>query len=335
MSNKARKMNYKNKDCLGCGVSFKPKSSINVYCDDCYSERCKQTCEFCGEVFSKPNPAAPRKSCGSIECTVKARKQSYKQRTGYDTPLKDPKARAKGVKTYRAKTGYDNPSQNPEVREARKLDYLYKTGYTHQSKNPEVIAKIREANIKKFGIDNFRRLHFKNKELFSKEKIIEYFNIKDNFISFEKRVEIGEFFGIASSKDALRTLRTLGFELESAQGFSQGEIKLRNLLLSMGLTEDMMIYNDRSVVYSAYKGMMELDVYIPALKIAIEFNGRFRHPDDEYYKGLTKEQYKTEICWNKGIKLYHIWDDENLIEKVNEIQEIQEFLKGANDEKVS
>ena len=335
MSNKTRKMNYKNKDCLDCGLSFKPKSSINVYCDDCYSERCKQTCEFCGEVFSKPNPAAPRKSCGSHNCILKARAKTNIERTGFFSPLSNPEVRARATATYREKTGYDNSSQNPSVKKARKEAYLAKTGYTHQSKNPEVRAKIREANIKKFGIDNFRRLHFKNKELFSKEKIIEYFNIKDNFISFEKRVEIGEFFGIASSKDTLRTLRTLGFELESAQGFSQGEIKLRNLLLSMGLTEDMMIYNDRSVVYSAYKGMMELDVYIPSLKIAIEFNGRYRHPDEEYYKGLTKEQYKTEICWNKGVKLYHIWDDENLIEKVNEIQEIQEFLKGAKDEKVS
>lgn len=335
MRNKASKMHYKNKYCIDCGISFTPKSSINVYCSDCYSERCKQTCEFCGKVFSKPNPAAPRKCCGSIECTVKARKQSYKQKTGYDSPLSNPLVRAKGVNTYKNKTGFDNPSKNPEVIESRKQDYLNKIGYTHQFKSPKVKAKIKEANLKKFGIENVQRLHFKNKEFFNKEKIIEYFNIIDNFISFEKRVEIGEFFGIASSKGALRTLRTLGFELESSKGCSQGEIKLRNLLLSMGLPEDMMIYNDRSVVYSAYKGMMELDIYIPDLKIAIEFNGRYRHPDKEYYNGLTKEQYKTEICWNKGIKLYHIWDDENLVEKVNEIQEIQEFLKGAKDEKVS
>ena len=38
---------------------------------------------------------------------------------------------------------------------------------------------------------------------------------------------------------------------------------------------------------------------------------------------------------SKGIKLYHIWDYEDLVEKVNEIQEIQEFLKGVKDEKVS
>lgn len=335
MSNKSKKMNYKNKDCLDCGVSFNPKSSINVYCDDCYSERCKQMCQFCGKVFFKPNPAAPRKCCGSYDCILKARAKTNIERTGFETPLSDPEVRAKSTATYRAKTGYDNPSQNPEVRKARREAYLAKTGYTHQYKNPEVQAKIKEANKQNFGIDNFQRLHFKNKEFFSKEKIIERFNIIDNFISFEKRVEIGEFFGIASSKGALRTLRTLGFELESAQGYSQGEIKLRSLLLSMGIPEDMMVYNDRSIVYSAYKGMMELDVYIPALKIAIEFNGRYRHPDEEYYRGLTKEQYKTQICQNNDIKLYHIWDDENLIEKVNEIQEIQEFLKGAIDEKVS
>ena len=90
-----RKMNYKNKNCLDCDISFKPKSSINVYCDDCYKERCKKICEFCGAVFYKPAPSAPRKSCGSKECVVKAREKSHFKHTGFKQPLSNPDIRKK------------------------------------------------------------------------------------------------------------------------------------------------------------------------------------------------------------------------------------------------
>ena len=320
-------MNYKNKICLDCNLSFKPKSSINVYCDDCYKERCKQMCEFCGTTFYKPAPSATRKSCGSKECVVKAREKSHFEHTGFKQPLSNPNIRKKIEENYIEKTGFKNPSQNPEVARKRREKYFQKTGYYHQSQNPEVLNKIKTSSENKFGIDNYKRLHFKNKELFSREKIIEIFNIENNFISFSLRNKIAEFFGIKGGKTGLTTLRTLGFNVETQRGNSFGEIKLREILIKKGVPEEITIYNDRSVVKSAFKGMMELDVFIPSLNIAIEFNGRYRHPDKEYYSGLNKEDWKTLQCKKSNIKLYHIWDDENIEYRINSIKEIKDFIK--------
>lgn len=52
----------------------------------------------------------------------------------------------------------------------------------------------------------------------------------------------------------------------------------------------------------------ELDIYIPSLNFAIEYNGNFWHSDD--IVGKNKHLYKTELCKEKGIKLLQIFEDE-------------------------
>ena len=54
---------------------------------------------------------------------------------------------------------------------------------------------------------------------------------------------------------------------------------------------------------------LELDIYIPSLKLAIEYNGSFWHS----LKKLNDKNYhlnKTKLCEEKGIKLIHIFEHE-------------------------
>jgi hypothetical protein len=53
---------------------------------------------------------------------------------------------------------------------------------------------------------------------------------------------------------------------------------------------------------------MELDIYIPEKKLAIEFDGLYWHNDN-----IVKPNYhlnKTELCEKQGIKLIHIFENE-------------------------
>ena len=62
-------------------------------------------------------------------------------------------------------------------------------------------------------------------------------------------------------------------------------------------------------------GSQELDIVIPELKIAIEFNGSFWHNSD--VKDKFYHYRKTQRCLQKGYRLIHIWEDEwdnNLIQ---------------------
>ena len=63
------------------------------------------------------------------------------------------------------------------------------------------------------------------------------------------------------------------------------------------------IESDRSVL-----GNLELDILIPSLNTAIEFNGLYWHSDK--YKHNNYHLDKTKNCLAKGIKLIHIFEDE-------------------------
>lgn len=54
---------------------------------------------------------------------------------------------------------------------------------------------------------------------------------------------------------------------------------------------------------------LELDIYIPDHKLAIEFNGLYWH---DYFRTGDKFYHmrKTELCRRNGIQLLHIWEDD-------------------------
>jgi hypothetical protein len=53
---------------------------------------------------------------------------------------------------------------------------------------------------------------------------------------------------------------------------------------------------------------MEIDIYLPDIKLGIEFNGIFWHSDK--YKSKKYHLNKTNMAEDKGIKLIHIWEDD-------------------------
>ena len=81
------------------------------------------------------------------------------------------------------------------------------------------------------------------------------------------------------------------------------------------------IHNDRSVIHP-----YELDIYLPDLQLAIEYNGDYWHANPKYYsedetiniKGTEylvseiwkRDQKKLEYCNDKNITLVTIWEDD-------------------------
>ena len=63
------------------------------------------------------------------------------------------------------------------------------------------------------------------------------------------------------------------------------------------------IESDRKIL-----GGKELDIYLPVLNLAFEFNGLYWH--SELYKEKNYHLDKTESCLEKGIQLVHVWEDD-------------------------
>lgn len=85
--------------------------------------------------------------------------------------------------------------------------------------------------------------------------------------------------------------------------FSNYEIELGDYIASI-IGEDKIIRNDRNILCGN-----ELDIFIPSLNIAFEFDGLYWH--SEIQKPNKKYHLiKTEECEKKGIQLIHIFEDE-------------------------
>jgi RimJ/RimL family protein N-acetyltransferase len=61
--------------------------------------------------------------------------------------------------------------------------------------------------------------------------------------------------------------------------------------------------NDRTILNGK-----EVDIYLPDLKIALEFNGLYWHTEEYISKYYHKE--KTELALTKGVRLIHLWEDD-------------------------
>jgi len=89
-------------------------------------------------------------------------------------------------------------------------------------------------------------------------------------------------------------------------GKSMGELEIVEFIKEL-FPEIEVIQNDRKKI-----APKELDVYIPSLGIAIEFNGIYSHSSIYHYvdKSFDKHKHvkKTMACENMGIKLIHITD---------------------------
>lgn len=77
----------------------------------------------------------------------------------------------------------------------------------------------------------------------------------------------------------------------------------------------------------------ELDVYIPSLNLAFEFNGLYWHSDR--FKADKYHMEKTTLCKDKGIRLIHIWEDSWAFRQDRVKSIIKNALNQSNDVKYS
>lgn len=163
----------------------------------------------------------------------------------------------------------------------------------------------------------------KKKEDFIKEAIEKhgdrYTYSKLNYIDNKEQVEIickkhGSFFQSPSNH-----LGGSGCSKCSNNQTSKPENELQEFVKSFYSIE----INNRKIL----KGK-ELDIYIPELKKAIEFNGLYWHYSKKYFVA-GKHALKSNICREKGIILLHLREDLWKKDKEKMKQIILKFLENG------
>lgn len=99
--------------------------------------------------------------------------------------------------------------------------------------------------------------------------------------------------------------------------FSKAEIEIKEFIEKYQEIE----HSNRKIL----KNKFEIDIYIPSLKIAIEYNGLYYH-SDKFHKS-NYHLNKTIQCRDKGIRLIHIFEDEWIHKKDIVKSNILEIIK--------
>jgi hypothetical protein len=105
---------------------------------------------------------------------------------------------------------------------------------------------------------------------------------------------------------------------------SKMELQLRKYVTSLGYD---FIPNDRTTVVNEESGhFLELDLWFPDIRKAIEFNGTYWHQSEKRKK---KDNIKKEFCDWKGINLM-IVEEEDWSNRREEVEgTVREFLENS------
>jgi len=103
-------------------------------------------------------------------------------------------------------------------------------------------------------------------------------------------------------------------------GVSRSEIDLRNEVIN--IVGNNIEFNVRNVI-----GSYELDIYVPDIKLAIEYCGLYWHSD--LFKNKFYHLNKLKLCNDKGIKLITVFEDELLSNKSIVVSRLKDII-GSN-----
>lgn len=297
---------------------------INDESDYIVCKKCKNRVSFNRNWKLGYKEYCSTKCSQSSQLTKEKRKKTNLEKWGVDNPSKSDIVKLKQKNTNIERWGFKSTFQNDNVREKWSKTIKNKFGVEHIFQSNLVKEKSKETNLEKWGREHFVQsdaykqrlldINFSDKlrNIYFKKHIDKYENYDLKFISLENRIveiysnKCGHTFSI--HYDSLKRRIENNYEYcnicnPNNSGQSQEEKNIINWIRSLNIN---LLERDRSLG-------IELDIYIPHMKIAIEYNGLYWH--SELYKDNLYHLNKTEICRNNGIELIHIWEDDWLYKR--------------------
>jgi hypothetical protein len=113
-----------------------------------------------------------------------------------------------------------------------------------------------------------------------------------------------------------------------ANNLSKNENEVYDFIVE-NLGKENVIKSERSILEHG----SEIDVYIPSLKLGIEYNGCRWH-SEQFGKDKYYHLKKTEECNKKGVSLIHIFEDEYKNKKDIVLSKIRHLIKCDNQPKI-
>ena len=224
-----------------------------------------------------------------------------------DYPLQNNEIKAKVNATNQEKYSANRFTQTEDGKNKLKETTQERYNEDNVSKLQWVKDKIRNTNLEKYNRPYAQLRHIKNYENFNEEYIKANFTTQ-GVVTLEDRMRFQEYFGISDLDNALKKLKSLNIECELSLSSSMAQMSVCKKLQEK-YPELTFIENDRSVIRNPETGnQLEIDILVKKneeIVCGIEYNGIKWHDKEN----PVKEELKTRLCSEKGIKLFHIWED--------------------------
>jgi predicted transcriptional regulator len=220
------------------------------------------------------------------------------EKYGVEHPLQHPELHRKFTDTMIERYGCAHALQYNAFADQFKQSMISTYGVSSMLELPEVQQKIKATMMDRYGVEFANQKHYS-------EVVISLLNDPDWLYNQHNTLHktltrIAEDLGIAQSTVGVY-FKKYNIEVLT-HNTSQGERDMVEYIKS--IYSGTVITSDRSTITP-----LELDILLPDLNIAIEYNGVFWHSE---LSGKDKKYHinKTNLCATKGIRLIHIMDIE-------------------------
>jgi hypothetical protein len=198
--------------------------------------------------------------------------------------------------------GVENPSQSEEIKNTIRSNNIQKWGYDHPMKSEVIKEKLKNSFKLKYNTDNITKSEEFRKFFFSVAKDPNYISYVENGTCLFKCDNNQEHQFLIQTDNYIKRkssnikLCTICFPIGEASSIK--ELVLLEYIKS--------IYSGE--IIKSYRDGLEIDIYLPQLKLGFEFNGLYWHSDK--FKDKNYHLEKTNYFKSKNIRIIHIWEDD-------------------------
>ena len=195
----------------------------------------------------------------------------------------------------------DNPFKSKDIREKSKRINLEKYGFPYPIQSEDVLKLRRDNNLSKYGYEILS-----HSEEFRKNNF--YISNYPNYIKY-----IGQSISLFHC-----TKCNMDFEIHTDNFYRRIEQNLNLCTICNPISNSVSIKEKelfdfiqckyKGKIIQSYRDGLEIDIYLPELKLGFEFNGLYWH-SSEY---LDKNYHLNKLNHFKenGIRIFNVWEDD-------------------------
>jgi len=224
------------------------------------------------------------------------------------------------VQTNMKRFGVENPFQSEEIKKKIRETNIKKYGTESPIKLQETLEKSKETMLERYGVENPAYGELKEKAVATFKEtvkndttgryvIVNTLRYNEEFWSFLEQggtlTDACNKFGLDYGNTSSRISHPEFYDrFKSVYSYPkhQKQRQIYDIIKSWGLNPE---FDTQKIIPP-----MELDIYVPDKKFAIEFNGSHWHSESvlDSINARNKHINKTKACREKGIQLFHIFE---------------------------